>query len=639
MDVVDVVSGYVKLEKAGVNWRACCPFHKEKTPSFFVSRERQMWHCFGGCSEGGDIFKFIMKIENMDFKDALKMLAQKAGVTLHYENPQLKSEKDKIYDICEEAAKFFENELKRTAEEKNSPLEYLCNRGLSRETIKEFRLGFAPFGWHNLSQFLKRKGFKNEEIIKSGLAISKDGSTGSLQGGGCYDRFRSRIMFPLFDANSRIVGFTGRIFRCAQTNPEADASHRYGAGADNTQIDADKSPRLSASSQRESAIEEAKYVNTPETPIFSKGKLLYGFHKAKEHIRKADAAILVEGQMDFLMIWQDGVKNAVATSGTALTSGGDEGAGQLNLLSRYTKNLILGFDMDEAGQKASERGIELSQMGDEIGRYESMQIVFPDFNIKILRLPEGKDAADFIKERAGEFQKLVDQAAQIMDYYFERAFEKINKDDVDKSEMTRAAIDYFLPKVATILQPINQGHWVIKLAEFLKVKESFVEEELKIIKIKNTMAERQKSFGKSISFSDKRNLSAEKNKSRKEVLAERLMGLLFKKPEHYEIVAANLGYLPSRHKILVESADNKILNPQDEYLNYLAMKIDYEILKQEDFDFNLEFANIVKDLKLETIKEQLEIKSAAIKEAERAGDIAQLEQLVGEFRDLSKELS
>ncbi len=587
LDIVDVVSAYVKLDKAGVNWRACCPFHKEKTPSFFVSRERQSWHCFGGCSEGGDMFKFIMKIENADFKESLKILAQKAGVELHYENPQVKSEKDRLYAICEAAAKFFEHELYKIGDKENSPLEYLLNRGLSAETIKEFRLGFAPFGWRNLSQFLKNKEFRNDEIIKSGLVIQKDG-------GDFYDRFRNRIMFPLFDSNSKVAGFTGRVFASPQ-------------------IYSDKTP---ASAENEK-LEEAKYVNTPETPIFYKGKMLYGFHKSKDFIRKENSVILVEGQMDFLMAYQDGAKNIAATSGTALTSINSEQTDHLKLISRYTKNLILGFDMDEAGQKAAERAIETAQAR--------------DFNIKILTLPEGKDAADFVKENPGRFRQIAEAAKPIMEYYFERAFKNIAANNIKNPEIIKSISNYLLPKIMRIYHPVERAHWISNLAEKLKIKENYLEEETKKLKTRIKPAAGKAPIADFI--------NKNKTMSRKEILAERLIGLLCKKPEHYDIVGAHIDYLPERHKIIIGNANNNFLNAGDNYFNYLAMKVDYDISDQENFDFQAEIFNVLGSLKTETIKERLDIKSAAIKEAEKSGDILKLEQLAKEFQKLSKELN
>ena len=266
LDIVEVIGQYVKLQKAGANYRGLCPFHKEKTPSFFVSPPRQIWHCFG-CSLGGDIFSFIMKIENVEFKEALKILAQKAGVELVYENPQVRSQKQRIIDVNKGASEFFEQNLWK----EKVVIDYLLKRGLGEETIKEFHLGWASDEWNELSSFLIKKGFKSNEILASGLAISKDTDI--------YDRFRSRIMFPIEDSSGNIVGFTGRIFQSKASLKTIRDIEKIG-----------------------------KYINSPQTLIFDKSKVLYGLSKSKDYLRSEGNTLLVEGQTDFLAAWQSGIK-------------------------------------------------------------------------------------------------------------------------------------------------------------------------------------------------------------------------------------------------------------------------------------------------------------------------------------------
>ena len=266
LDVVDVISGYLKLQKAGINFKARCPFHNEKTPSFVVSPERQVWHCFG-CSKGGDIFSFVQDIEGVEFPEALRVLAAKAGIELESFNPAVKDDKTKLYEVCESATKFFEKQFLSSTGK--LALEYLKNRGVAEPTIQEFRLGFAPNDWNALGTFLKNCGYSENEIIEAGLAVKRNDSSG------VYDRFRSRMMFPIWDLNGQVVGFTGRIF-----------------GTD------DK--------------ESAKYINTPQTRIYDKSRILYGLNKAKMEIKSADQCVLVEGNMDALMSYQAGVKNVVA---------------------------------------------------------------------------------------------------------------------------------------------------------------------------------------------------------------------------------------------------------------------------------------------------------------------------------------
>ncbi len=306
LDIVDVIGGYIKLKKAGRDYKALCPFHNEKTPSFFVSPAKQIWHCFG-CNLGGDMFSFIMQIEGLEFIDALRILANKAGVQLKKQDPKISSQRSKLFDICEEATDFFEKNL----EKNKQVLNYLKNRGIALETIKEFRIGYALDSWNALYDNLTQLGYSDSNIEKAGLIIKKQKY---------YDRFRKRILFPINDISGQVIGFTGRIFE----------------GDEKT----------------------AKYVNSPESMIFNKSSILYGLDKAKIDIRQKDSCILVEGQVDVIMSHQTELKNSVATSGTALTKD------HLRIIKRYTNNILLAFDTDTAGETATKRSIALAQKSD-----------------------------------------------------------------------------------------------------------------------------------------------------------------------------------------------------------------------------------------------------------------------------------
>ncbi len=307
LDIVEFIRSYIKLEKAGINYRALCPFHSEKTPSFFVSPTRQMWHCFGSCGEGGDIFKFLMKLEGIEFPDALRILAQKAGVVLKKQDPKIQSKRKRLEEITNLSCAFFKAFLQQSDPGKKAK-EYLIQRGFTEKSIKDWKIGYSPEKWSVLSDFLVSKGYQREEIVEAGLALQNKDKF--------YDRFRGRIMFPVVNNQKQVVGFGGRVFQEKDT---------------------------------------AKYINTPITLLYDKSRVLYGLDKASLSIRKKDSCILVEGYIDAVMSHQSGIDNVVAVSGTALTSF------QLNIVKRYTNNLTIAFDMDLAGDSATKRGIEMAQ--------------------------------------------------------------------------------------------------------------------------------------------------------------------------------------------------------------------------------------------------------------------------------------
>ena len=335
----DVVGSYVRLVKAGQNFKALCPFHNEKTPSFYVSPARDIWHCFG-CSKGGDIFAFIKEIEGVDFPEALELLASRAGVILKKEDPRLLTERRRYFFLLEEAVKFYEAELAK----RRDVLDYLKERGLKEETIKSFRLGYAPQSWDGALAHLRGMDFRAEEAERAGLAIISQNPEARSR---FYDRFRGRIMFPIADGAGRTIGFSGRIYE--KDLPKNESPENAGG----------------------------KYINTPNTLLFDKSRVLYLWDRAKNEIRQSDACILVEGQMDALMSHQAGIRNVVATSGTAL------GQGHLNLIRRLTSKLFLAFDADAAGELATKRGVDL--------------VLSSGFDVHIMEVPGGKDPADAIR--------------------------------------------------------------------------------------------------------------------------------------------------------------------------------------------------------------------------------------------------
>ncbi|HNX10887.1 MAG TPA: DNA primase, partial [bacterium] len=327
LDITEVLGEYINLRPAGSNLRALCPFHHEKTPSFMVSPEKQIWHCFG-CQKGGDIFGFVMEMEGLNFVEALKQLAHKAGVTLQKNDWEDSSKRNKLIDVLSAAKEFYQRQMLGNNNIKN----YLKGRGLDEKSVKEWQVGYSPNSFDDLINHLKKKGYSDEDIFLSGLSQKKEGA------GRYFNRFRDRIMFPINDAAGLTVGFTARV-NPQTVNPEMEKM--------------------------------GKYINTPQTAVYDKSRVLFGLDKARREIKDQDLAIVVEGQMDAITSQSRGFKNTVASSGTALTFG------QVKLLKRYTNNLALAFDADAAGQIAADRGI--------------VEALAQEMNVKIIIIPQGKD--------------------------------------------------------------------------------------------------------------------------------------------------------------------------------------------------------------------------------------------------------
>lgn len=418
LSIVDVVANYVKLERSGANLRARCPFHAERSPSFFVSPERGTYHCFG-CNVGGDIFSFVEQIEGLDFKGALKILAEKAGVPLVYEKPEKRDERDRLFELLEIATIFYASRLSEPAKK------YLEGRGLTGATLKEFRIGFAGESWSELSEYLRSKKFTDKEIVDAGLA--KKGDRGLL------DKFRNRIMFPIADSAGRVVGFSGRIFG-EHASPDAP-----------------------------------KYLNSPETPLFHKSRILYGFDKAKQAMRKSACAVLVEGQMDLLSSHQAGWGNAVAVSGTAFTPE------HATLIKRMTDNLVLALDPDEAGIKAAARAARAALQG--------------GLNVKVAKLPAGLDPADLIlKEGKDAWSRAIRESKDIITFLLDVLEEHAK----NKDAFRRSVEAVVLPFLSDISSPIARETYLQEIAKRLGVSEGAVGEALaKLPTLKNPLVENE----------------------------------------------------------------------------------------------------------------------------------------------------
>ncbi len=421
INIVEIIGQYVQLKRAGRNFSGRCPFHNERTPSFMVSPERGTYICFG-CGEKGDVFSFVQKMDGTDFPTVLKQLAEKAGIKLtpRTRNPQAAEEKEqekekeeKLREVCEAATSFFEAELQKHP----AVLEYLKTRGLTGESIKAWRLGYAPAAWESLCKHLVAKGFGHPDIVEAGFAVRSEKRPGEI-----FDRFRGRIMFPIFDAGGAPIAVSGRFF-------EKIAGQK-------------------------GEVEPAKYVNSPETALFKKSKVLYGFDKARVAIRKADCILLVEGQFDLVLSHQSGLPFAVALSGTALTQE------HLSLLGRLSKRLILALDADTAGVRS---GLKSALMAIQAG-----------FDVKVPAFAAGQDPADVARENP-ELLKAAIRTSRTAVEFFLDALKPGTLDARAYQKVVEASV---LPLVAAVASNIEREHFIRIIAQRLGVPEAAVRAEV-----------------------------------------------------------------------------------------------------------------------------------------------------------------
>jgi DNA primase len=423
-DIKEIVSGYINLKKAGRNYTGLCPFHKEKTPSFSVDPVKQFFHCFG-CGQGGDILSFIQKIENLDFVEAAEMLAKKVNYNLKYnETGDFKpvEKKSKLIELNELAKKYY-NYILFNNKAGSRARNYLEKRKLEDDTLQKFEAGYSPDGWRNLTEYAQKKGFSNVELVECGLAIQSSRNKDEA-----YDRFRDRIIFPIKDVVGRTVGFGGRVIQDVKGS--------------------------------------AKYINTPETKIYSKSKNIYGIFEAKGTIVEKDHALIVEGYTDVIALHQKGIRNAVASCGTALTSE------QVQLISRFSRNIVLVFDSDNAGENASLKGIE------RLKEYNERLDLFHDSNIdiKVAILEKGYDPADYVLQKNAEsFLEKVSGAIDIIDFSIMMILKKYNIENYnDRLRASGELIEF----VASFSSKIVQEDCIRKISGKLKLSESLLFEQL-----------------------------------------------------------------------------------------------------------------------------------------------------------------
>jgi len=426
IDVVDLISETVKLRRSGKNYLGFCPFHDNKrTPAFVVFPDSGTWRCFGECNEGGDIFKFVMKKDGWDFTETLRYLAEKAGVELQPQTEEQKDQ-DEQYDryrqLLEEASTFYQHQLLQTPEGKYA-FNYLVQRGVTRETIETFGLGFAPASWDLTHQYFFGKGYSEADLIEAGLVTQRDG-------GGVYDRFRNRLMFSIRDMGGRMSGFGARV------------------------LDPDDVP---------------KYLNSPQTPLFDKGRLLFGLNLARKAIRAEDQVVIVEGYMDVILPYQSGFLNHISPMGTALTED------QMRLLKRFTRRIILALDADAAGEKATLRGLEVARQAldhsEEISfnprgllRYEARL----EADVRVTTIPDGMDPDEIVLRDPEEWRKIIEAAKPIVLHVMETL---ASQKDLDDPKVKREIANQVLPLIEDIPNSVERDAYRQRLARMLKVDE------------------------------------------------------------------------------------------------------------------------------------------------------------------------
>jgi len=565
LSIIDVVTPYVELHKAGKSFKGKSPFTNEKTPSFYVSPDRGMYYCFS-TSQGGDIFTFIETMEGVDFKGALKILAEKAKVELVPVSPEAQNERDRLYLVLEEATHFFATNL-QSAE---SSLAYLKKRGVTPQSIASWRLGFAPgppdSGWRVLKEHLTKKGFSEAELVRAGLI--KGGEAGKEK----YDVFRNRVMFPLFDQSGRVVAFSGRTME---------------VGAD-----------------------IAKYINSPETDLYKKSELLFGYDRAKHGIRHLDFSLIVEGQFDVVMSHQAGYTNTVAVSGTALT------LEHVKLLERLSKKVVLALDGDRAGIAAAKRVADL--------------MLRRGLDVKVAMLPEGKDPADIIKEDPKEFKKNIGQSVHVIEFLL-ATLAKLN---LEARTFKLRAREEIIPYVTLLPNKIDQDHFETIIAEALKTTKEAVHYEVE------RHIELAQNNDKNHSIPQAHNSSGEaliktskELPSRKESLITYLIGVVsVLEPQVADRVRAKILEIT---KLSEEELENSVsVSSRAEVI----FKAEASMAEQPKRIFEEEIIHALNQLYQLVIKHELNETKDKQRKAELEGDVEQAEILLGKVSELQKML-
>ncbi|MDP2043849.1 MAG: DNA primase [Candidatus Omnitrophota bacterium] len=568
VDIVEIISGYIPLKKSGRNFKANCPFHQEKTPSFMVSPDRQIYHCFG-CGESGNAFKFLMRHERMEFPEAVEMLAKKTGVILpEQDKPEIAraiSLTNQLYKLNELVVSFYENNLHAAGA---GPREYLTKRGIKPQTIKEFRLGLAGQSWDNLTNFLRSKNVSLALMEKAGLILPKDG-------GGCYDRFSNSIIFPIFDNRCRAIGFGARVL--------------------------DKSL--------------PKYVNSPETPVYTKGKNLFGLNLSKDNIRDADCAIIVEGYLDFMIPYQEGLKNIIASQGTALT------LEQIRLLRRYTHNVVMVYDGDTAGEIATLRSLDM--------------LIEEDMRVLVAPLPKGLDPDALVRQEGIESLKSkVEHAVSLFDYKLEVL--KTRHDMLDAHGKSKIASE-MLSTINKFNNAILRGEYIKRLSEEIKIPEHYIFEELNKLKPNAATQDPAPAFlRKSVPEIYPAEKLLIKFMLEEKELIERIMQELepgdFQDARIAKIISVMHGLFSQGKNI----APSVLMNyfSEDDASQLVCESMFMPELSGQDREKALN--DCIQRIKVQRLKSRREYLHVQIKSAQSSGDEKRLSSLIQEFHNLIK---
>lgn len=570
IDIVSFISEYIPLKKMGRNFKANCPFHNEKTPSFVVSPERQIWHCFGGCNKGGDAYTFLMEYENLEFVEALRILAKKTGVQLRESSFQtgVSSKKEVIYKLNKIALDFYHYVLTKHDAGKKA-LSYLTeNRKLDTRLIETFMLGFSPKEGTSLSNYLiNKKKYKKEDLIEAGLAF--------YAGSRVMDFFRNRVMFPLFDHRGNIAGFSGRAIE-----------EPYNGG---------------------------KYINTRETLAYHKGSMFFGLNMAKDEIKKSDKAIIVEGELDVISCFSIGVKNAIAVKGTALTDD------QVALINRFTNNICLSFDKDDAGYEATKRSLpSLEKKG---------------INITTCIFEDAKDADEAIKKDPNAFKMSIKKDIPVYDFIYSKTFSSLEKDRVSGK---RKISEELLPIFTKISNEIVKEHYLKKLSRELDVSLDALSREVEKIEKKEVVKENV-----FISKKDKR--------SRAEVLEDYLMSLIIQHDSPKLIFEKCLSILKdynfeidSYQKIMNSFSDffkkEQVFNIK-EFINTLPKELSasfdaaylFPMPSFEEDKYKEEVVKVAGELRVLFLKNKIKEISLSLEKGEKDEDLKKIENLEKEL--------